>query len=88
MKIAAIRAMPVLIPLEAPYVWSYGVLDGFTKTIIEVETSDGMTGIGEAPSHAAAARLASTPFRLIVDDDFVRGEFVTLLVEGDDGGGT
>jgi len=56
MKIRAIRATPVLIPLEAPYVWSYGVLDGFTKCVIEVETDDGLTGIAEAPS-AAAARL-------------------------------
>jgi glucarate dehydratase len=54
MKITAIRATPVLIPLEAPYLWSYGALDGFTKCVVEVETSDGATGIGEAPSHAAA----------------------------------
>ena len=33
MKIAAIRATPILVPLEAPYVWSYGALDGFTKNI-------------------------------------------------------
>ncbi len=57
MKIARIRATPILVPLEAPYLWSYGALDGFTKTIVEVETTDGVTGIGEAPSHAAAARI-------------------------------
>jgi len=56
MKIATIRATPVLIPLEAPYVWSYGVLDGFTKCVVEVETTDGLVGIAEAPS-AGAARL-------------------------------
>lgn len=54
MKIKSIRATPVLIPLEAPYLWSYGALDGFTKTVVEVETADGVVGIGEAPSHAAA----------------------------------
>jgi glucarate dehydratase len=54
MKITAIRATPVLIPVEAPYLWSYGALDGFTKCVVEVQTSDGVTGIGEAPSHAAA----------------------------------
>ncbi|MGL6209260.1 MAG: hypothetical protein ACRC14_05445, partial [Paracoccaceae bacterium] len=56
MKIRTIRATPVLIPLEAPYVWSYGVLDGFTKCVVEVETTDGLVGIAEAPS-ASAARL-------------------------------
>jgi glucarate dehydratase len=54
MKIKAIRATPVLIPLEAPYLWSFGALDGFTKCVVEVETTDGLIGIGEAPSHAAA----------------------------------
>jgi hypothetical protein len=38
MKITAIRATPVNIPLEAPYLWSYGALAGFSKTIVEVET--------------------------------------------------
>ena len=33
MKITAIRATPVNIPLEAPYLWSYGSLAGFSKTI-------------------------------------------------------
>jgi len=56
MPIREIRATPVLIPLEAPYVWSYGVLDGFTKCVVEVETTDGVVGIAEAPT-AAAARL-------------------------------
>ncbi|WP_254018496.1 mandelate racemase/muconate lactonizing enzyme family protein [Mesorhizobium escarrei] len=55
MKIASIRATPILVPLEAPYLWSYGVLDAFTKCVVEVETSDGVVGIGEAPSHSAAA---------------------------------
>ncbi len=58
MKITAIRATPVLIPLEAPYHWSYGVLDGFTKCVVEVVTDQGLTGIGEAPSHTSAAIIA------------------------------
>ncbi len=52
MKISAIRATPVNIPLEAPYLWSYGSLAGFSKTIVEVETSDGIVGLGEGPSPA------------------------------------
>ena len=54
MKIRSIKATPILVPLEAPYLWSYGALDGFTKCVVEVETSDGVVGIGEAPSHGAA----------------------------------
>lgn len=55
MKIASVRATPILVPLEAPYLWSYGALDAFTKCVVEIETSDGVVGIGEAPSHASAA---------------------------------
>lgn len=54
-QISAIRATPVNIPLEAPYRWSVGVYPGFSKTIIEVETTEGVTGVGEAPSARSAA---------------------------------
>lgn len=57
MKITAIRATPVNIPLEAPYLWSYGALDGFSKTIVEVETDQGITGLGEGPSPANVATI-------------------------------
>ena len=65
MKITAIRATPVLILLEAPYLWSYGALDGFTKCVVEVETADGVTGIGEAPSHGSARLIEGFADRLI-----------------------
>ncbi len=68
MKITAIRATPVLIPLEAPYVWSYGVLDGFTKCVVEVETDQGLTGIAEAPSHASAPVIARMAEALVGRD--------------------
>jgi glucarate dehydratase len=57
MKIARIRATPVNIPLEAPYLWSYGALGGFSKTIVEVETDDGIIGLGEGPSPANVATI-------------------------------
>jgi glucarate dehydratase len=68
MKITAIRATPVLIPLEAPYLWSYGALDGFTKTVVEVITDTGPTGIAEAPSHGAA-RIIDAFAPLIIGRD-------------------
>ena len=33
----------------------FGELDGFSPTIVEVETEDGLVGFGEAPTWAAAA---------------------------------
>ncbi|MGQ0567477.1 MAG: mandelate racemase/muconate lactonizing enzyme family protein [Gemmobacter sp.] len=65
MKIRTIRATPIRVPLEAPYLWSYGALDAFTKTVVEVETDEGITGIGEAPSHGAAAIINGWAERLM-----------------------
>ncbi|MET0204265.1 MAG: enolase C-terminal domain-like protein [Casimicrobiaceae bacterium] len=46
--IAAIRATPVTVPLEAPLLHSNGAHWGrFVRTIVEVETSDGYIGLGE-----------------------------------------
>jgi glucarate dehydratase len=47
--IASIRATPVNIPFPAPYYWSAGSHAGFTHTVLEVETSEGLTGLGEVP---------------------------------------
>ena len=54
MRITSIRATPINNPLEAPYIWVFGELAGFSQTIVEVETSDGIVGLGEAPTPAAA----------------------------------
>jgi len=46
--IAAIRATPVTLPLEAPLLHSNGAHWGrFVRTIVEVETADGYVGLGE-----------------------------------------
>jgi glucarate dehydratase len=46
--IAAIRATPVTVPLEAPLRHSNGAHWGrFVRTIVEVETDDGYVGLGE-----------------------------------------
>lgn len=60
MKITGIRATPINLPLEAPYLWSYGTLAGFSKTIVEVETSDGIVGLGEGPSSTNATMIVET----------------------------
>jgi glucarate dehydratase len=56
--ITAIRATPVNIPFTAPYHWSAGSHAGFTHTIIEVETRDGVLGLGEVPTHEAAVVIS------------------------------
>jgi len=50
MKITGITATPVNIPLEKPLWWTGGHYPGTSKVIIEVETDQGLVGLGEAPS--------------------------------------
>lgn len=50
MKITAIKATPVNIPMEVPFYWSVGLYPGTSKAIIEIETDEGIIGLGEAPS--------------------------------------
>jgi L-alanine-DL-glutamate epimerase-like enolase superfamily enzyme len=48
MKIADIRATPVTVPLEAPLRHANGCHWGrFVRTIVEVETDEGIVGLGE-----------------------------------------
>lgn len=65
MKIVDIRATPVNIPFTAPYVFSYGSVASLTKTIIEVVTDDGVTGLGECADGNRAADVLRMKDRLI-----------------------
>jgi glucarate dehydratase len=54
MRISAIRATPVNIPQEAPFLWSVGTYPGTSRVIVEVVTDEGLEGLGEAPSASCA----------------------------------
>ena len=68
MKITGIRVTPVNIPLETPFFWTAGLYPGTSKTIIEVETDEGITGLGEAPASHLAKAIESLSPRLIGQD--------------------
>jgi glucarate dehydratase len=70
MQIRSIRATPVNIPFVAPYRFSYGSISSVTKTVVEIKTGDGITGLGEcadgdrsADVMAMAPRLAGLDIR-------------------------
>ncbi len=59
MKITDIRATTVTVPLEAPLRHSNGAHWGrFVRTILEVETDEGITGLGEMGGGGESAELA------------------------------
>jgi glucarate dehydratase len=68
MRIADFRATPVTVPLEAPLRHANGCHWGrFVRTIVEVETDDGLVGLGEMGGGgeiATAAFLGLKPYLL------------------------
>ncbi|UVC09731.1 mandelate racemase/muconate lactonizing enzyme family protein [Rhizobium sp. TH2] len=82
MKIAAIRATPVNIPFTAPYRFSYGSIASLTKTVIEVETDDGVIGLGECAEGDRAADVMALGQRLIGLDIRQLNRAERLLVPG------
>ena len=63
--VADVRATPVNIPFRAPYRFSYGSIASLTKTVVEVETHDGVVGLGEIASGDQAARVERLRDRLL-----------------------
>ncbi|MDA5557761.1 mandelate racemase/muconate lactonizing enzyme family protein [Shimia sp. MMG029] len=67
-KITGLKATPVNIPLEKPMWWTGGYYPGTSKTIIEVETDQGLVGLGEAPSIDVVRTIEAMGERLIGAD--------------------
>ncbi len=65
MKIRSVTALPVNIPFRAPYRFSYGSIASLTKTVIELVTEDGVTGLGECADGDRAAEVILAGERLI-----------------------
>jgi glucarate dehydratase len=73
MKITNIKATTVTVPLEAPLRHSNGAHWGrFVRTIIEVETDEGITGVGEmgGGGESAVAAFAGLKSYLLGHDPF------------------
>ena len=49
MKITGINITHVNLPFDAPFWWTAGLYGGASKSIIEVQTDEGIVGLGEAP---------------------------------------
>ena len=65
MRIVAVRATPVNIPFHAPYRFSLGSTASVTKTIVEVETDEGVSGAGECADGDRSAEVMRLGERLV-----------------------
>lgn len=82
MKITDIRATPVTVPLEAPLRHANGCHWGrFVRTIVEVETDDGLTGLGEMGGGGESAVAAFNGLKpYLVGRDPARIEEMRFLI--------
>ena len=82
MKITDIRATPVTVPLEAPLRHANGCHWGrFVRTIIEVETDEGLIGLGEMGGGGESAVAAFQGLkRYLVGRDPTRLEEMRFLI--------
>src|SRR3981189_1321433 len=55
MKITGVRATPVNIPLEVPFLFSVGTYPGDTKVVVELFTDAGLVALAAAPPPECAA---------------------------------
>jgi glucarate dehydratase len=69
MKIVGLKTTPVTVPMEAPLRWSLGVERGTTRTILEMETDEGIVGLGETYGGASTARALQSLKEMVLGTD-------------------
>ena len=80
MKITKIRVVPINIRHSFHYVWSVGVLAGFSRQVVIIETDEGITGLGET-THINQGRLIDEFAHLLIGKnplDIVDCEFACV----------
>jgi L-alanine-DL-glutamate epimerase-like enolase superfamily enzyme len=74
MRITRIRPIPVAVPYRTEEVWAFGRRKGLVSVLIEVETDEGVVGLGEAAAYPSAdvvlAVLKSIEPMVVGEDPF------------------
>jgi glucarate dehydratase len=71
MKITKVKWTPAFIPIEAPLRYAFGAHPGFSRIIVEVETDEGLVGLGECYGGASReGQLAEMGPLLVGEDPF------------------
>lgn len=54
MRVTGLRATPVAVPFTQPEVWAFGERTGMVSVLLEVDTEEGLVGLGEASAYPSA----------------------------------
>ena len=57
MKVTKVKTTPLAIPFRESYYYSHGVAEGINVVLVEVETDEGITGVGEACGDRSAEAI-------------------------------
>lgn len=79
MRITNIKATAVNVPLAAPIRWSWGVRRETTRLIIQVETDEGICGLGETMGRVGADSVHYESRKLIGEDPFNVERILAIL---------
>lgn len=84
MRITRVRATPVAVPYRRDEVWAFGRRSGLVSVLVEVDTDEGLTGLGEAAAYPSAdvvlgALRAMEP--LVVGSDPLRIEQLVQRID-------
>jgi len=72
MQITGLKRTIVTVPFRKPEYWAWGSRPALTNTIIEIETDEGITGLGEAPSFPGVefvTRILEDGKRFLIGED-------------------
>ena len=70
MKITRVKATAVNVPFKAGIRWSWGVRYETTRLIVQIETDEGITGIGETMGRVGAAAVEYEAKKIIGENPF------------------
>ncbi|UGY93019.1 mandelate racemase/muconate lactonizing enzyme family protein [Streptomyces gobiensis] len=59
MRVTAIRATPVAVPYRTDEIWAFGRRSGLVAVLVEIDTDEGLTGLGEAAAYPSADMVLS-----------------------------
>jgi L-alanine-DL-glutamate epimerase-like enolase superfamily enzyme len=83
MRVAEVRTTTVSIPFREPETWIWGRRHGITNVLVEIETDEGVTGIGECPGHPQVSfvlEVLGAIREVVVGEDPLRIEHIVQLL--------
>ncbi|SDX92005.1 glucarate dehydratase/chloromuconate cycloisomerase [Saccharopolyspora shandongensis] len=84
LRIIGIRSIPVAVPFDTTERWASGSRRGLVSVLIEIDTDEGITGLGEAPAYPSAdVVLAALRWveRFAIGEDPFRIERIAKLID-------